>query len=370
MPSYFSDKENRMYGHIKEGLKGKARAEEIAARTVNKYRAKHGKTKDAKKSYSEALRFDIETDVLGQCIRESVEDIQKAKAMQAVSEPSSAKSLYRMEDNDWLQRYSYTPFEKKAIECLLDYLEIQEREQKLYKMKMGPDRVSVEKETTTMRSRLEKKKFTLEKQYLEYRKQEAEARKSEKEGSMETNLEKGGFEQYFDEDPLMKGADNPRIGEQNAGYESSNPAAKYGQAPRSAVGKEGVIYDPYQAQQTQDGGTPAPKADYSRVGNEGSNVGAGQGTAGSFAPRTSVGPKTVQYNPHQSPNVIEKADEGVTLPRIIAGPSVPLMSIEKGNDATVAEGIKKGSWTDGPSRNLQMEAQAAREKAAHESSQE
>lgn len=47
--SAWSDKRERQYGHIKEGLlnrgAGEEKAEEIAARTVNKERARHGEAK-------------------------------------------------------------------------------------------------------------------------------------------------------------------------------------------------------------------------------------------------------------------------------------------------------------------------------------
>lgn len=48
----WTKKEERQYGHIKEGLKdrGNKRAEEIAARTVNKERARKGTTKQASRS--------------------------------------------------------------------------------------------------------------------------------------------------------------------------------------------------------------------------------------------------------------------------------------------------------------------------------
>jgi plasmid stabilization system protein ParE len=49
--SAWSDKRERQYEHIKEGLldrgSGEDKAEEIAARTVNKERARHGETKQA-----------------------------------------------------------------------------------------------------------------------------------------------------------------------------------------------------------------------------------------------------------------------------------------------------------------------------------
>jgi len=47
----WSEKRERQYEHIKEGLlergSGEAKAEEIAARTVNKERAQHGEAKQA-----------------------------------------------------------------------------------------------------------------------------------------------------------------------------------------------------------------------------------------------------------------------------------------------------------------------------------
>jgi len=47
----WSDKRERQYQHIKEGLKQEGRpndlAEEIAARTVNKERARHGEAKES-----------------------------------------------------------------------------------------------------------------------------------------------------------------------------------------------------------------------------------------------------------------------------------------------------------------------------------
>ena len=51
MPKAWSDKRERQYEHIKDGLKGRGKsekvAEEIAARTVNKERAQHGEAKHA-----------------------------------------------------------------------------------------------------------------------------------------------------------------------------------------------------------------------------------------------------------------------------------------------------------------------------------
>src|SRR5947208_3346496 len=50
----WSDKRERQYEHIKEGLEDRGRsedvAEEIAARTVNKERARHGEAKTASRS--------------------------------------------------------------------------------------------------------------------------------------------------------------------------------------------------------------------------------------------------------------------------------------------------------------------------------
>ncbi|HEY2599854.1 MAG TPA: plasmid stabilization protein [Candidatus Dormibacteraeota bacterium] len=50
----WSPKRERQYEHIKEGLlehgRGEAKAEEIAARTVNKDRARHGETKEASRT--------------------------------------------------------------------------------------------------------------------------------------------------------------------------------------------------------------------------------------------------------------------------------------------------------------------------------
>ena len=54
MPKSWSDKRERQYEHIKESYEergaGEEKAEEIAARTVNKQRAEDGETKSAKKS--------------------------------------------------------------------------------------------------------------------------------------------------------------------------------------------------------------------------------------------------------------------------------------------------------------------------------
>ncbi len=50
----WSDKRERQYEHIKEGLlergSGEDKAEEIAARTVNKERARHGETMEASRT--------------------------------------------------------------------------------------------------------------------------------------------------------------------------------------------------------------------------------------------------------------------------------------------------------------------------------
>ncbi|HSP10845.1 MAG TPA: plasmid stabilization protein [Candidatus Dormibacteraeota bacterium] len=52
--SAWSDKRDGQYEHIKEGLlergSGEGKAEEVAARTVNKERARHGETKQASRS--------------------------------------------------------------------------------------------------------------------------------------------------------------------------------------------------------------------------------------------------------------------------------------------------------------------------------
>jgi hypothetical protein len=53
----WSDKRERQYEHIKEGLlergTGEERAQEIAARTVNKERARHGETQRASRTYDQ-----------------------------------------------------------------------------------------------------------------------------------------------------------------------------------------------------------------------------------------------------------------------------------------------------------------------------
>lgn len=59
MPKTWSDKRERQYEHIKEGLeergKSKSVAKEIAARTVNKERAQHGEAKQASRSSVEDM---------------------------------------------------------------------------------------------------------------------------------------------------------------------------------------------------------------------------------------------------------------------------------------------------------------------------
>ena len=55
----WSDKRERQYEHIKEGLKQHGRsndvAEEIAARTVNKERARHGEAKESSRTSTEDI---------------------------------------------------------------------------------------------------------------------------------------------------------------------------------------------------------------------------------------------------------------------------------------------------------------------------
>jgi plasmid stabilization system protein ParE len=57
--SAWSDKRERQYDHIKEGLEergtGENKAEEIAARTVNKERARAGETKQASRTSTEDI---------------------------------------------------------------------------------------------------------------------------------------------------------------------------------------------------------------------------------------------------------------------------------------------------------------------------
>jgi hypothetical protein len=55
----WSDKRERQYEHIKEGLKKEGRpndlAEEIAARTVNKERARHGEAKESSRTSTDDI---------------------------------------------------------------------------------------------------------------------------------------------------------------------------------------------------------------------------------------------------------------------------------------------------------------------------
>jgi plasmid stabilization system protein ParE len=55
----WSDKRERQYEHIKDGLKEHGRsndvAEEIAARTVNKERARHGEAKEASRTSTDDI---------------------------------------------------------------------------------------------------------------------------------------------------------------------------------------------------------------------------------------------------------------------------------------------------------------------------
>ncbi|MGE5612729.1 MAG: plasmid stabilization protein [Bacillota bacterium] len=55
----WSDKRERQYEHIKDGLEdrghSKDEAEEIAARTVNKERARHGESKEASKTSTDDI---------------------------------------------------------------------------------------------------------------------------------------------------------------------------------------------------------------------------------------------------------------------------------------------------------------------------
>jgi hypothetical protein len=58
-PDAWTDKRERQYDHIKEGLRARGRsedvAEEIAARTVNKERARHGEAKTASRTSTEDI---------------------------------------------------------------------------------------------------------------------------------------------------------------------------------------------------------------------------------------------------------------------------------------------------------------------------
>ena len=59
MPRAWSAKRERQYEHIKEGLEARGEdedpAEEIAARTVNKDRARHGESRTASKSSTDDI---------------------------------------------------------------------------------------------------------------------------------------------------------------------------------------------------------------------------------------------------------------------------------------------------------------------------
>ncbi|GAA3536040.1 hypothetical protein GCM10022234_36000 [Aeromicrobium panaciterrae] len=59
MPRAWSDTRERQYEHIKEGLEGRGRsedtAEEIAARTVNKERARAGEAKESSKTSTDDI---------------------------------------------------------------------------------------------------------------------------------------------------------------------------------------------------------------------------------------------------------------------------------------------------------------------------
>ena len=59
MPKAWSDERERQYEHIKEGLEDSGRseddAEEIAARTVNKERARHGEAKESSRTSTEDI---------------------------------------------------------------------------------------------------------------------------------------------------------------------------------------------------------------------------------------------------------------------------------------------------------------------------
>ncbi|HTW20350.1 MAG TPA: plasmid stabilization protein [Mycobacteriales bacterium] len=59
MPRAWSDKRERQYEHIKEGLEQRGRdedtAEEIAARTVNKERARNGESRQASRTSTEDI---------------------------------------------------------------------------------------------------------------------------------------------------------------------------------------------------------------------------------------------------------------------------------------------------------------------------
>ncbi len=65
----WSAKRERQYVHIKEGLEAEGRsedeAEEIAARTVNKERARAGEAKEASRTSTEDISSGRRGDVLG-----------------------------------------------------------------------------------------------------------------------------------------------------------------------------------------------------------------------------------------------------------------------------------------------------------------
>jgi hypothetical protein len=58
-PQAWSEKRERQYEHIKEGLEERGRpedvAEEIAARTVNKERARHGEAREASRTSTDDI---------------------------------------------------------------------------------------------------------------------------------------------------------------------------------------------------------------------------------------------------------------------------------------------------------------------------
>jgi hypothetical protein len=62
MPRSWNDKRERQYEHIKEDLEDRGRsvdtAEEIAARTVNKERARAGESKTASRTSTDDIRLD------------------------------------------------------------------------------------------------------------------------------------------------------------------------------------------------------------------------------------------------------------------------------------------------------------------------
>jgi plasmid stabilization system protein ParE len=76
----WSNKRERQYEHIKEGLvergTGEERAEEIAARTVNKERARHGETQQAGRTYDQLRNEAKERGIKGRS-RMNKEELQK-----------------------------------------------------------------------------------------------------------------------------------------------------------------------------------------------------------------------------------------------------------------------------------------------------